>query len=85
MANFNSRVIYIGMTNDLRRRVSEHKTKINEKCFTAKYNCNRLVYYEVFKCPKIAIAREKQLMNWKREWKNELISKFNPRWDDLFK
>jgi len=83
MSNFNNKVIYLGITNNLKRRAMEHKHKTKIYCFTAKYNCNRLVYYEVYYCPKKAIAREKQLMNWKREWKNILIEKFNPRWKDL--
>jgi putative endonuclease len=75
-------VLYIGVTNDIVRRVAEHKTKIN-KGFTYKYNCEKLVYYETFALMIEAIAREKQLKNWKREWKNELVNDFNPEWKDL--
>ena len=82
MTNHYNNVLYIGVTNDIVRRVAEHKAKIN-KGFTYKYNCNKLVYYEEFNLMIDAIAREKQLKNWKREWKNELILGFNTEWKDL--
>jgi putative endonuclease len=82
MSNAYNNVLYIGVTNNLTRRVAEHKTKIN-KGFTYKYNCDKLVYYEVFDLIVDAIAREKQLKNWKREWKNELVVKQNEGWEDL--
>jgi putative endonuclease len=82
MANHYNNVLYIGVTNNIVRRVAEHKAKIN-KGFTYKYNCDKLVYYEIFNLMTDAIAREKQLKNWKREWKNELIIGFNPEWKDL--
>lgn len=75
--------IYTGMTNDLRRRVFEHKNKIT-KGFTSRYNIHRLVYFEIFSNPTDAIKREKQLKNWHRTWKIELIEKNNPTWQDLF-
>ena len=62
--------------------IAEHKAKIN-KGFTYKYNCDKLVYYEMFDSIVEAIAREKQLKNWKREWKNELVVKQNAEWKDL--
>ena len=83
MANNNNTVLYIGVTNNLERRVWEHKNRKNANNFTAKYNCNKLVYYEHTSSIKSAIAREKQLKNWKREWKNALIEKLNPTWADL--
>ena len=82
ITNAYNNVLYIGVTNNLARRVAEHKAKIN-KGFTYKYNCDKLVYYEVFDSIVDAIAREKQLKNWKREWKNELVVKQNADWKDL--
>ena len=82
LTNHYNNVLYIGVTNDIIRRVIEHKVKIN-KGFTYKYNCDKLVYYETFNSITDAITREKQLKNWKREWKNELIIGFNPEWKDL--
>ncbi len=82
MCNTYNNVLYVGVTNDLKRRVAEHKAKIN-KGFTYKYNCDKLVYFEEYELVVEAIAREKQIKNWKREWKNELINKENPDWKDL--
>ena len=82
MSNTYNNVLYVGVTNNLTRRVAEHKAKIN-KGFTYKYNCDKLVYFEKFDLIVEAIAREKQLKNWKREWKNELVVKQNVRWEDL--
>ena len=82
LTNAHNNVLYIGITNNLVRRIAEHKAKIN-KGFTYKYNCDKLVYYQAFNLVIDAIAREKQLKNWKREWKNELVNGFNPQWKDL--
>jgi putative endonuclease len=82
MTNQNNTVLYIGVTNDIIRRIAEHKAKIN-KGFTYKYNCDKLVFYERFYSIEDAIAREKQLKNWKREWKNELVIGVNSEWKDL--
>ena len=82
MCNAHNNVLYVGVTNDLARRVAEHKAKVN-KGFTHKYNCDKLVYFEEYDLLTDAIAREKQIKNWKREWKNELVSKVNPEWLDL--
>jgi len=81
-SNAHTNVLYIGVTNDLVRRIAEHKAKIN-KGFSYKYNCEKLVYYEVFALMIDAIAREKQLKNWKREWKDKLVNDVNPGWKDL--
>ncbi len=81
LTNTYNNVLYIGVTNNLRRRVAEHKAKIN-KGFTYKYNCEKLVYYEKYDNIVEAIGREKQLKNWKRDWKNELVIAFNPTWED---
>ena len=82
LTNSHNNVLYLGVTNDIVRRVAEHKAKIN-KGFAYKYNCDKLVYYEIHTLMTDAIAREKQLKNWKREWKNKLINDFNPEWKDL--
>jgi putative endonuclease len=76
-------VLYIGMTNDLKKRVFEHKNKLIDG-FTKKYNVTKLVYYELTNQPQDAINREKRLKKWKREWKIELIEKMNPNWKDLY-
>jgi putative endonuclease len=76
--------IYTGITNDLHRRVFEHKTHAI-KGFTARFNVDRLVYVEVFADPESAIAREKRLKRWRREWKVALIERDNPEWRDLAK
>jgi putative endonuclease len=77
-----SRVLYIGMTNDLHRRVWEHKNDLIEE-FTRQYKCHRLVYYESFDDVNKAIDREKQLKRWNRAKKERLIALRNPTWDDL--
>ncbi|MDI6402412.1 GIY-YIG nuclease family protein [Balneolaceae bacterium ANBcel3] len=82
MANQHNNVLYIGVTSNLVCRIAEHKAKIN-KSFTSKYNCDKLVYYEVFSSIGVAIQREKQLKNWKRKWKEELVAGKNPTWRDL--
>jgi len=82
MTNKYNNVLYIGVTNDLTRRIKEHKSG-EIAGFTKKYNCEKLVYFEEYNQIEEAITREKQLKNWKREWKNELITKTNPSWEDL--
>lgn len=77
-----SRTLYVGMTGDLRTRVFKHKWK-EYGGFTAKYNCDRLVWFEGFQDVTKAIAREKQLKGWRREKKLALIHKMNPAWVDL--
>jgi len=79
-----SHTLYIGVTGDLRKRVFEHKWKEHEG-FTAKYNCDRLVWFECYQDVTTAIAREKQLKGWRREKKIALIEKMNPAWIDLSK
>ena len=85
LASQRNGTIYIGVTNNLLSRGFQHKLKLNKGSFTAKYNINKLVYYEVYDTINNAISREKQLKNWKRQWKIELIEKNNPTWHDLFK
>ena len=74
--------LYLGMTNDLQRRIYEHKKGI-KKGFTKKYGVNRLVYFEVFQNVNEAILREKRLKKWNRDWKIQLIEEENVRWLDL--
>ena len=83
MSNTHNSVVYVGVTSDLERRVWEHKNRINKHSFTSKYNCCKLVYCEYTSSINDAIAREKQIKNWKREWKDELIESQNPAWEDL--
>jgi putative endonuclease len=83
MASLHNRVLYIGMTSDLPKRVWEHKNKV-VKGFTEKYNVDRLVYYEGFEDAEAAIKRERGMKEWKREWKIELIEARNPEWRDLY-
>ena len=83
MSNKNNNVLYIGVTNDLIRRIYEHKNKIL-KGFTSKYNVEKLVYYECFEDELLAIQREKNLKNWHKEWKENLIRQMNPEWKDLY-
>jgi putative endonuclease len=76
------RTLYIGVTNDLSRRVAEHKSKLIPE-FTAKYNITRLVYYEEFNSIMDAIEREKRLKGWTRAKKITLIESLNPEWNDF--
>ena len=82
MTNWNGKVLYTGITNNLERRVYEHKNKII-KGFTAKYNVNKLVYFDYTEDVSSAISREKQIKGWSRLKKNELIENTNSKWKDL--
>ena len=75
--------IYVGVTNDLVRRIYEHQIKAVPG-FTAKYNITRLVWFGAYDDPVSAISREKELKKWKRAWKVQLIEKDNPNWNDLY-
>ncbi len=83
LTNKYNRVLYTGVTNDLIRRIYEHKNKL-QKGFTKKYNLDRLVYYEMYDDIANAIGREKQIKSWTRKKKNLLIDQFNPEWKDLY-
>ena len=83
MTNKLNTVLYTSITNDLKRRVYEHKNKIVEG-FTKRYNIDKLVYYEVFEDSYNAITREKQIKGWVRKKKADLINSFNPIWEDLY-
>jgi putative endonuclease len=78
-----SKTLYIGITNDLARRVYEHKNKLIDG-FTKKYNLTKLVYYELINNVEFAIKREKQLKNWHRQWKINLIESVNKAWKELY-
>jgi putative endonuclease len=79
-----TRVLYTGVTNNLERRISQHKNGITPG-FTSQYNVTRLVYYETFSSIRDAIAREKQIKGWLRAKKIALIESVNPKWEDLSK
>jgi putative endonuclease len=83
LASKKNGVLYIGMTNDLRKRVFEHKNNLVDG-FTKRYNVKKLVYFELTNQPRDAINREKRLKKWKRQWKIELIESMNPDWKDLY-
>ena len=83
LASKRNGTLYIGVTNNLLKRVHQHKNDVTEG-FTRKYNVHSLVYYEVFNRIQDAITREKQMKKWKRQCKMELIEKSNPNWEDLF-
>ena len=82
MTNRKDGVLYVGMTNDIQRRVTENKEGINPG-FTKQYNLNRLIFYEEHLESRLAIQREKNIKAWKRQWKVDLIQNENPEWHDL--
>ena len=84
LSNTHKTVIYTGVTNNLARRVYEHKQHLDKKSFTSQYNVEHLVYYEVTDNPEAAIAREKQIKGWNRKRKEKLIESKNPEWVDLY-
>ncbi|MCB9363018.1 MAG: GIY-YIG nuclease family protein [Flavobacteriales bacterium] len=83
LTNKNNTVLYTGFTDELERRINEHKRKENSKSFTAKYNCNKLIYFEEFQNINDALHREKQIKRYKRKWKENLINEKNSDWNDL--
>ena len=82
IANYTHKVLYTGVTNNLELRVLQHKNKIVEG-FTSRYNCNQLLYYQVFNFAQEAIDAEKKIKGWVRAKKDKLINDFNPGWKDL--
>jgi putative endonuclease len=84
LINTYATAFYVGVTSDLYFRIKEHKEKHYPDSFTAKYKCDKLVYFEQFSSIEEAIAKEKQLKNWRRSWKINLVNSFNPDWKDLF-
>ena len=83
MASGRHGTLYVGVTNNLARRVFEHQSKAKSG-FTARYDVVRLVWYEAYDSIHEAITREKSLKKWRREWKLHLIEDFNPSWSDLY-
>ena len=84
LTNKNNSTLYVGVTSDIVIRVKQHKEKHDSKSFTAKYNLNKLVYFEAFQMIGDAIGREKQLKAGNRAKKAALINKMNPDWNDLY-
>ena len=84
LTNWNNKVIYVGVTNDLQRRIYEHKEK-KVKGFTEKYKVNKLVYFEQTTEIEVALNREKEMKKWRREKKDKLVENINPSWRDLSK
>ncbi|MBU1203369.1 GIY-YIG nuclease family protein [Patescibacteria group bacterium] len=82
LTNQNNNVMYIGVTGDLINRIKQHKNK-DIIGFTKPYNVIKLVYYEVYQHMHDAICREKQLKNWHRDWKNNLVESVNKKWEDI--
>ena len=84
LATSDNRVIYTGVTNNLPRRIYEHKNSLDPKSFTSRYHINKLVYYECTPDVFSAIEREKQIKGWNRKHKNKLIESKNPDWNELY-
>ena len=84
ITNWNNQVMYIGVTNNLERRLYQHKNKLI-KGFSEKYNINKLVYFEQTNDIESAITREKEIKKWRREKKNSLVESTNKQWEDLSK
>ncbi len=83
ITNRRNGTLYVGLTNDLLRRIFEHKHKLS-KSFSSIYDLHKLVYFEQTDLVDAAIQREKQLKAWKRDWKLKLIEEMNPKWNDLY-
>ena len=84
LSNVTNTTIYVGITNDLFRRMYEHRHKLDSGSFTAKYDIDKLVYYEYTCDVRSASEREKQIKGWTRARKNKLVESRNPRWEDLY-
>jgi putative endonuclease len=83
LSNKNNTTLYVGVSTDLNTRVWEHKTKVNSSSFTSQYNIQKLVYFEGFDQIEKAIEREKYIKGKSRKWKEALINKINPNWEDV--
>ena len=83
LTNYSNNLIYVGVTSQLFIRIQENKEGKYPDCFTQKYNCKRLVYFETFLNIEEAIAREKSIKNWRRQWKLNLINAHNPTWKEI--
>ena len=84
LSNITGTTIYTGVTNDLVRRIYEHKNHLDKGSFTDKYDVTKLVYYEIASDIRAAIEREKQIKGWNRARKNKLVQSKNPKWEDLY-
>ena len=84
LSNATNSTVYTGVTNNLVKRVYEHKNKLDPNSFTARYHVHKLVYYETTSDVYSAIEREKQIKSWGRSRKNQLVDSMNPRWEDLY-
>ena len=84
LKNANKTVLYTGVTNNLPKRVYEHKNHLDKGSFTDRYNVENLIYYESTSDVTVAIEREKQIKGWNRKRKEKLIASKNPNWDDLY-
>ncbi len=84
LATKDNKVIYTGVTNNLPRRIYEHKNSLDRNSFTSRYHVNKLVYFEITNDITVAIEREKQIKGWNRARKNKLIASKNPNWEDLY-
>ena len=82
LTNRTDSVLYVGVTNDLRRRLFEHQNELADG-FTKRYHVHKLVYFETTTDVKAAIEREKQIKSWSRARKNDLVETMNPKWEDL--
>ena len=83
MASRKNGTLYVGVTSNIIQRIYRHKNNLIDG-FTKKYGINRLVYYELYKEMTLAIEREKRIKKWKRQWKINVIEKYNPNWNDLY-
>jgi putative endonuclease len=83
ITNNHNTTLYIGVTNDLPTRLWEHRTKQNQKCFSARYNLNKLVFYLGFETIAGAVEKEKYMKGKRRKWKDDLVTSMNPDWTDL--
>ena len=84
LSNTTNSTVYTGVTNNLLKRVYEHKHNLDSNSFTARYHVHKLVYYETTSDVYSAIEREKQIKSWSRSRKNQLVDSMNPRWEDLY-
>ena len=84
LSNITNSTIYTGVTNNLAKRVYEHKNNLDPNSFTARYHTHKLVYYEATTDVRAAIEREKQIKGWNRSRKNKLVETRNPQWQDLY-
>ena len=84
LSNTTNSTIYTGVTNNLVKRIYEHKNTLDPDSFTARYHIHKLVYYEATSDVTTAIEREKQIKSWNRKRKNQLVDGMNPRWEDLY-